>query len=104
MRARKRFGRISIANSDAAAEPMLEAAVEHGVPRSQRTGLKPTAGKHRSWDGALLSVRSRLGFSNRNSRLQLPLVTDLAPATLHLNLCNWLVQRRLATDFGTERP
>ena len=30
MRARKRFGRIAIANSDAAATPMLEAAVEQG--------------------------------------------------------------------------
>jgi hypothetical protein len=28
MRARKRFGRISVANSDAAADAMLEAAVE----------------------------------------------------------------------------
>jgi len=30
MQARKRFGRIVIANSDAAATPMLEAAVEQG--------------------------------------------------------------------------
>ena len=30
MQARKRFGRIAIANSDAAANPMLEAAVEQG--------------------------------------------------------------------------
>ena len=30
MRARKRFGRIAVANSDAAAMPMLEAAVEQG--------------------------------------------------------------------------
>jgi spermidine dehydrogenase len=30
MRARKRFGRIAIANSDAGAEPMIEAAIEQG--------------------------------------------------------------------------
>jgi hypothetical protein len=30
MQARKRFGRIAIANSDSAARPMLEAAVEQG--------------------------------------------------------------------------
>jgi hypothetical protein len=38
MRARKRFGRISIANSDAAAEPMLEVAVERGYRAASELG------------------------------------------------------------------